>query len=271
EYCNTAKDISDWIRDYSKHAKLTSLVVGLSGGVDSGLVSTLCAMSGVKTFVVTLPCYSPVSSTKSALAHVEWLENQYLNVSHLNIDLTKIYQTFQNTISNLKELNTLALANTKSRLRMTMLYHIATIYNGLVVGTGNKVEDFGIGYFTKYGDGGVDISPLAEFTKSEVISMAKSLGILPEITNAVPCDDLWEDFELPGKSLPDESQFGATYAELERVIEFTEGVSHELTARDIQVLKIYYKLHNSTAHKRNPIPTFRRKNSISAISLDIEP
>lgn len=143
---------------------------------------------------------------------------------------------------------------------MTMLYYIAAIYNGLVVGTGNKVEDFGVGYFTKYGDGGVDISPLAEFTKSEVISMTKSLGILPEITNAVPCDDLWEDFELPGKSLPDESQLGATYAELERVIEFTEGVPHELTARDIQVLKIYYKLHNIMSHKRNPIPTFRRKN-----------
>lgn len=265
---STDTPIVKWIRNYASSANMSTpsysaargLVVGVSGGIDSALVSTLCAMSRFPTYVVSLPIHQEMSQVNRANLHVKWLQEKYHNVHFIEIDLTKVYDSFEQTFSALNNRefqNELGFANTRARLRMTALYQIATAKNALVVGTGNKVEDFGVGFYTKYGDGGVDISPIGDMTKTEVREMAKSLGVIEEILLAKPTDGLWGDDRC------DEDQLGASYPELEWAMEFVNTNPYysprdleKLNSRELEVLGIYKKLHSKNLHKMVPIPVF---------------
>jgi NAD+ synthase len=253
-----ANQIVEWLKDYAEKSHRKSFVVGVSGGVDSALVSTLCAMTGSHTHCLILPCHSKPEDAELAIKHIKWLMEKYTNVTCDKIDLTSTFEAFEKKVVG-SYCNSLANANAKSRLRMIALYHAATFLNGLVVGTGNKVEDFGVGFFTKYGDGGVDISPIADLYKSEVRQMCRELGVLPELCEAIPTDGLWED----GRT--DEDAIGATYDELEWAMKWRAQSEESkfnnnevLTPRQVKVLSIYDKWHTMTAHKLLPIPTFKR-------------
>lgn len=237
--------ISIWLNDYLKQSNLECFVIGISGGIDSAVTSTLCAITGQPTILVSMPIHQNKDELNRAHNHMKWLGEHYENVHNLEFDLTQTYETFK--LMWLNEDNNLALANTRSRLRMTTLYHVATMNQGLVVGTGNKVEDFGVGFFTKYGDGGVDISPIANLTKTEVRKFAKKLNILNEIIEAAPTDGLWED----GRT--DEVQIGATYEELEWAM---NPSNIAVTDREKEVLRIYNNFHNKNKHKMKPIPVY---------------
>lgn len=244
--------IINWIKNYAQNSNKKSLVIGISGGVDSGLVSTLCASTGIKTIVLSMPIMQDPSQLHRAHNHINWLKNKFDNVESEEIDLTDVFLKFENKFA---DQNKLASANTRSRFRMVTLYHIASLNNGLVVGTGNKVEDFGVGFYTKYGDGGVDISPIADLMKSEVRNLAKELNLLDEISNAVPTDGLWED----GRS--DEDQIGASYDELEWAMEnIKNSDTKNFSERQIKILEIYNYFNKQNQHKMNPIPVFN-KNS----------
>jgi NAD+ synthase len=243
-------EISKWLKKYSNTSGVGRFVVGISGGVDSALVSTLCAESGCPTILVSMPIHQHKNELNRANNHIKWLETKYSNVSKITVDLTNLYDTFESLFG---DTHGLALANSRARLRMTTLYQIAQSNGALVVGTGNKVEDFGVGFYTKYGDGGVDISPIADLMKSEVRKMAKGLGVDEEILVALPTDGLWGD----GRS--DEDQLGATYDELERAMmvtpkEFTDYPSW--TDREKEVWRIYNRLNDVNRHKMDPIPVF---------------
>ena len=249
-------EISNWLRNYADNNQITTLVIGVSGGIDSAVTSTLCAKTGLNTIVLNLPIHQENSQYNLANQHIEWLKLNWGNVESHMIDLTGTYDFYsENDLDNHK-LSDLALANTRARLRMTTLYAIAGSNNGIVVGTGNKVEDFGVGFFTKYGDGGVDISPIADMYKSEVYGLAEALGIIQEIQEAIPTDGLWND----GRT--DEDQMGATYEELEWAMEEIKNPSEEIwTERQKDVLEIYYRLRNTNLHKMKPIPVFCIRNS----------
>jgi len=237
--------IVNWIQSYVKTHKLNALVIGVSGGIDSALTSTLCGMTGVKTIVVSIPINQKNNELIRAKKHTDWLLNNFPNLHSETINLTTLFELYKKSIP-VKFHSNLSLANTRARLRMTALYQIATKENGIVVGTGNKIEDFGIGFFTKYGDGGVDISPIADLTKSEVKKLAKQVGIITDIIDAEPTDGLWED----GRT--DEIQIGATYKELEWAMQYNG--KKKLTRREKTVLNIYTKLKNQNKHKMTPIP-----------------
>jgi len=242
--------IVNWLKEYSLKNNRKCFVVGVSGGVDSALVSTLCAMTGIKTIVVFLACDSKSSDYERFVMHSEWLSKKFTNVVMTRIELTDVFNFLKKEIPPIFD-SEIGWANTKSRLRMVTLYQIATSMNGLVVGTGNKVEDFGIGFFTKYGDGGVDISPIGDLTKTEVRQMCKKLNISPKICNAIPSDGLWDD------NRTDEEQIGATYEELEWAMNPSEHPTFEqLTDRQIKILKIYEQRRSSNYHKFIPIPVF---------------
>jgi NAD+ synthase len=254
-----ANEIVAWLKDYAVKNNRKAFIVGVSGGVDSALVSTLCAMTGLPTVCVVLPCQTRSNETSRGEKHIQWIQNQFPLVSREMIDLTDTFEAFHKTTTTFAD--DLAYANTKSRLRMIALYQIATPMGGLVVGNGNKVEDFGIGFFTKYGDGGVDISPIAELMKSEVRAMCRALGVLPELSEAVPTDGLWAD----GRG--DEDAIGASYDELEWAMTWVKNIGasqttyaavENLTPRQKEVLDIYMKRHDATQHKMLPIPTFKR-------------
>jgi NAD+ synthase len=240
--------ISNWLSEYLDNSGLECFVIGISGGIDSALTSTLCAQTGKKTIVVSMPIHQAQDQLERAHDHIEWLTNTYDNVEGYEYDLTTTFETFK---SLFEEENKLALANSRSRLRMTTLYQVATTYKGLVVGTGNKVEDFGVGFFTKYGDGGVDISPIADLTKTEVREMAKELGVIEEILEARPTDGLWED------NRTDEDQIGASYEELEHIMEY-QGSIDDLSERLKEVYYIYKKFNTQNQHKMVPIPVFKK-------------
>jgi NAD+ synthase len=242
------KKISTWLSSYLDDSKLESFVVGISGGIDSAVVSTLCALSGRKTIVVSIPIQQNTDQLERAHSHIKWLKERYTNVESYEFDLTATFNTF-NSLFSIE--NKLAMANSKSRMRMVTLYHLSCIYKGLVVGTGNKVEDFGIGFFTKYGDGGVDISPIGDLTKTEVRHLAKELQILDEIIKAKPTDGLWED------DRNDEDQIGATYEELEWAMNYS-GNSENLFGRLKEVYYIYNKLNKINNHKMVEIPVFKK-------------
>jgi NAD+ synthase len=245
-------EISTWIYEYAKKNKMQSLIIGISGGIDSALVSTLCAETSLPTYVLSMPIHQKIDQLQRAQNHAVWLQKKYANVNFVEKDLTKIFDSFCEALET-QEKSNLSLANTRSRLRMVMLYQIASIHGGLVVGTGNKVEDFGIGFFTKYGDGGVDISPIADLMKSEVRSMAKEFDINKEIIEAAPTDGLWNDDRT------DEQQIGATYDEMEWAMQF-KGDAKQLTARQKEVLIIFKRFNKRNKHKMKNIPVFRRKN-----------
>jgi NAD+ synthase len=252
----TAERITDWIRQYSNDNRIESLIVGVSGGIDSALVSTLCAKTLLPTYVVSMPIKQKKDQLLRAHSHINWLKTNYENIIPVETNLTRLFEIFEMATKHTLVVDgfcgetfdsELGYANSRSRLRMAVLYQIATSKNGIVVGTGNKVEDFGVGFFTKYGDGGVDISPIADLMKSEVRQIAVSLGILQDIIDAPPTDGLWETDRT------DEEQIGATYDELERAM---SGVLE--TDRDREVMDLYENFHRKNLHKMNPIPVFTK-------------
>jgi len=252
DWTDLAEDISDWIREYAWKNNISTLVVGVSGGVDSAVTSTLCAKTGLRTKVINMPINQNISQYNLSNQHIEWLKGKWDNVEDHIIDLTETYEVFHSKLNDFN-VSDLSMANTRARLRMSTLYALAGSNNGIVVGTGNKVEDFGVGFFTKYGDGGVDISPIADLYKSEVYSLAKSLQIIQPILDAPPTDGLWND----GRT--NEDQIGATYEELEWAMNEIENPSleKELNERLAEVMRIYLKFNRMNSHKMRPIPIFK--------------
>tara|TARA_B110000003_G_scaffold194204_1_gene192931 strand:- start:270 stop:1043 length:774 start_codon:yes stop_codon:yes gene_type:complete len=248
-----SEEISNWILNYANSNNISTLIVGVSGGVDSAVTSTICAQTGLKTIVLNMPIHQDDSQYNLANRHIDWLQSNWENVGSHIIDLSKTFTAFDMEVGEYK--SNLTLANVKARIRMTTLYNFAGLTNGIVVGTGNKVEDFGVGFFTKYGDGGVDISPIADLYKSEVYLLAESLGIIQEIQDAAPTDGLWSD----GRT--DEDQIGATYDELEWAMKEIENPSATRVQNErlAEVMSIYLKLNLINSHKMHPIPIFRYK------------
>jgi NAD+ synthase len=243
--------ITDWIQDYAKQAKMKSLVVGISGGIDSAVVSALCARTGLHTVAVTMPIRQRPDLHDLSMRQGQWLSQRFDNVRHEIIDLTTTFDEFERRLSTYN--NILGFANSRSRLRMVTLYQIAQSVGGLVVGTGNKVEDFGVGFYTKYGDGGVDISPIADCYKTEVWAMGRELGILQEIIDAPPTDGLWDD----GRT--DQDQLGGlSYAELELAMSQDEQGIQVTDSQQISNLEAYRKIRARSLHKMNPIPVFKK-------------
>ena len=230
--------ISNWIKDYAISLPFNppSLIIGVSGGIDSAVTSTLCAKTGLKTIAVSMPIKQNQSQHDLSLRHLKWLEDSFDNVEIMTIELDEVFKSFELTMTNFN--NKLAFANSRSRLRMVTLYQIAQSNKGIVVGTGNKVEDFGVGFYTKYGDGGVDISPIADCTKTDVWNMGKSLGIMNEIIEAAPTDGLWDD------SRNDESQLGLTYGQIEEAMNNSNSKYYDK----------YLKIREPNLHKMKPIP-----------------
>jgi len=230
--------ISNWIKDYAISLPFNppSLIIGVSGGIDSAVTSTLCAKTGLKTIAVSMPIKQNQSQHDLSLKHLKWLEDSFDNVEIMTIELDEVFKSFELTMTNFN--NKLAFANSRSRLRMVTLYQIAQSNKGIVVGTGNKVEDFGVGFYTKYGDGGVDISPIADCTKTDVWNMGKSLGIMNEIIEAAPTDGLWDD------SRNDESQLGLTYEQIEEAMNNSSSKYYDK----------YLKIREPNLHKMKSIP-----------------
>lgn len=246
--------IVNWLKDYAQQSRVNGFVVGVSGGIDSALTSTLCAMTGMKTYVLEMPIHQHVAQVDRAQEHIAWLKSKFDNVSDARVDLTSVFDAMVAALpaEGTEAAIQLSLANTRSRLRMTTLYYFAGIHGLLVAGTGNKVEDFGVGFFTKYGDGGVDLSPIADLYKTEVYALCAELGIVQSIQDAAPTDGLF------GDDRTDEDQIGATYPELEWAMEYVakggEANSSELTTRQQEVLKIYLHRNRVNQHKMVPIP-----------------
>ena len=239
-----AQFISNWIKDYVNKmpSKAQSLIIGISGGIDSSVSSTLSAMTGIKTIVLSMPIKQKSSQHDLSLKHQEWLVKNFDNVEAHTINLDKLFETFEGTLSNFD--SELGMANSRARIRMTTLYQVAAANKGIVVGTGNKVEDFGVGFYTKYGDGGVDISPIADCNKSEVWEIGKSINILQEIIDAAPTDGLWDD----GRT--DEGQLGLKYEELEEAMNNVNSINREK----------YEKIRKMNLHKMEPIPVCKIPN-----------
>ena len=230
--------ISKWIKEYATSLSFqpVSLVIGVSGGIDSAVTSTLCAKTGFKTIAISMPIKQNLNQHDLSLKHLDWLKNNFDNVETKIIELDNVFASFENTMKDFN--NSLAFANSRSRLRMVTLYQIAQANKGIVVGTGNKVEDFGVGFYTKYGDGGVDISPIADCKKTDVWNIGKSLGVIDEIIEAAPTDGLWDD------SRNDESQLGLSYEEIEDAMENSNS----------KHIKKYQEIREPNLHKMKPIP-----------------
>jgi NAD+ synthase len=254
KYDIISNDIIQWLNGYASQSKTNGFVVGISGGIDSALTSTLCAKTGLPTICVDMPILQNKNEVNRASNHIKWLQDKFDNVSHKSIDLNNVFETFKNTVQIKDNKNNfLSLANSRSRLRMTTLYYFAGMNNCLVAGTGNKVEDFGIGFYTKYGDGGVDISPIADLNKTDVFEISKILGVIDGILEAQPTDGLWND----GRT--DEDQIGATYKELEwaMIQKDLNKKSIDFEGREKQVFEILTKLNKKNLHKMIPIPIYK--------------
>ncbi|MCG8577893.1 MAG: NAD(+) synthase [Flavobacteriales bacterium] len=239
--------IVSWLKDYANQANSNGFIVGISGGIDSAVTSTLCAMTGKKVICLEMDIHQNQDEVNRGLEHIAWLEERYPQVSHLSVNLSETFEAFRAVLPDNANSHGLSMANSRSRLRMTALYAVGQANGLLVAGTGNKVEDFGVGFYTKYGDGGVDLSPIADLMKTEVFSLAEEMGIVTSIQTAEPTDGLWNDERT------DEGQLGATYPELEWAMEFVGDVN-SLDERQKEVLEIFQKFHRANKHKMVPIP-----------------
>ena len=244
--------IISWLKDYATDAGVKGFVIGVSGGIDSAVTSTLCAKTGFPTLCLEMPIHQEENQVNRATRHIYSLQERFKNVATNQVNLTPVFDSLVKAVPAVENEDDrfMSLANTRARLRMTSLYYFAGLDNLLVAGTGNKVEDFGVGFYTKYGDGGVDLSPIADLMKSEVYAIARYLGVDEEIQKAPPTDGLW------GDDRTDEDQIGASYDELEWAmkIEKMGKKVHDFTERQKEVYKIYLKFNSANQHKMNPIP-----------------
>ncbi|WP_125723602.1 NAD(+) synthase [Flavobacterium ustbae] len=244
--------IVDWLKNYATNAKVNGFVIGISGGVDSAVTSTLCAQTGLKVLCVEMPIHQAESQVSRGREHIEQLKKRFPNVSDVKTDLTDTFESFKSAVPSTEDVAkvNLALANTRARIRMTSLYYLAGIHGLLVAGTGNKVEDFGVGFYTKYGDGGVDLSPIADLMKSDVYALGEFLQIPQSILTAAPTDGLF------GDNRTDEDQLGASYDELEWAMLAAESgkMASDFEGREKSVFEIYKRLNTSNKHKMDPIP-----------------
>ena len=242
-----SKHIEAWLADYLRKTGLSGFIIGISGGIDSAVTSLLCANTGMKTVLVNMPIRQTEAEYARAQEHINDLKSRYSNVESYEVNLTETFETFERIMPFDLGANHLAMANSRARLRMTTLYALGQANGCIVVGTGNKVEDFGIGFYTKYGDGGVDISPIADLMKTEVWALGKHLGVIDSIQTAKPTDGLFAD----GRS--DEDQIGASYPELEWAMTF-DGDKNTLNTRELEILTIFERLNKANKHKMEPIP-----------------
>ena len=244
--------IISWLKDYATDAGVKGFVIGVSGGIDSAVTSTLCAKTGFPTLCLEMPIHQEENQVNRATRHIYSLQERFKNVATNQVNLTPVFDSLVKAVPAVENEDDrfMSLANTRARLRMTSLYYFAGLDNLLVAGTGNKVEDFGVGFYTKYGDGGVDLSPIADLMKSEVYAIASYLGVDEEIQKAPPTDGLW------GDDRTDEDQLGASYDELEWAmkIEKMGKKVHDFTERQKEVYEIYLKFNSANQHKMNPIP-----------------
>lgn len=240
--------IVTWLNSYCESSKTTGFVIGISGGIDSAVTSTLCAMTGKRVLVINMPIRQFKNEFDRSNEHIDWLKSRFSNVESERVDLSPVLDSFE-TVFPKDIQDFLVMANTRSRIRMTTLYAYAGRHALLVAGTGNKIEDFGVGFYTKYGDGGVDLSPIADLTKTQVFALAKEMGVVDAIQQARPTDGLFAD----GRT--DEDQIGATYPELEWAMDYVEkNGTEDLSARQKHVLEIYRARHRANKHKMDPIP-----------------
>jgi len=248
----TIEYIVNWLKTYTEKSGTKGYIVGVSGGIDSALTSNLVALTGFPVTCVEMPIYQSPNQVSRARKHIEKLQKQFSNVSQLEVDLSPVFDHFISSLPNVpgSEAKEMSLVNSRARLRMTTLYYFAALEGKLVVGTGNKVEDFGVGFYTKYGDGGVDISPIADLYKSEVYDLAAELGVLEDILIAPPTDGLW------GDDRTDEDQLGASYPELEWAMkqEKLGENAKDFHGREAEVMRIYEKYNRANKHKMLPIP-----------------
>ncbi len=250
-YEKVINHITAWLKDYAVNARSKGFIIGISGGIDSAVTSYLCAKTGLEVICLEMNIHQNQNEVNRGMEHIQFLESQFKNVRHHSINLTDTFETLKEVLPNEVNAHGLSMANTRARIRMTTLYAVGQANSVLVAGTGNKVEDFGVGFYTKYGDGGVDLSPIADLTKTEVFAIAKELGVVASIQNAQPTDGLWEDERT------DEGQIGATYPELEWAMRFNENktaTEENLTDREREVLKIYRGFNRANQHKMVPIP-----------------
>ncbi|RED22045.1 NAD+ synthase [Flavobacterium cutihirudinis] len=244
--------IVDWLKNYATNAKVSGFVIGISGGVDSAVTSTLCAQTGLQVLCVEMPIHQAETQVSRGREHIEQLKKRFPNVSSVETDLTATFEAFKSAVPDTKDETkvNLSLANTRARIRMTSLYYLAGIHSLLVAGTGNKVEDFGVGFYTKYGDGGVDLSPIADLMKSDVYALGAFLSIPESILKAAPTDGLF------GDNRTDEDQLGASYDELEWAMLAAESgkSADDFEGREKSVFEIYKRLNTSNKHKMEAIP-----------------
>jgi NAD+ synthase len=240
DYSELETRIVSWLKEYTEQFNIKSLVIGVSGGIDSAVSSTLSAKTGLPVYAIGMPIHQKEEQETLSDVHLQWLQSNFDNVTVKKFDMTEVFETFKSSMGELGT-DTHALANTRSRIRMVTLYQVATSVGGIVVGTGNKVEDYGVGFYTKYGDGGVDIAPIADLYKTEVWELGRHFGVDQRIIDASPTDGLWDD----GRT--DEDQIGASYSELEEAMETGSGPG----------LEALLKFSRMNQHKMNPIPTFK--------------
>lgn len=257
---NVVNYIADWLKAYAKKAGVNGFVIGISGGIDSAVTSTLCAKTGLNVLCIEMPIHQAESHVTRAQEHIKQLKAQFDNVSDTRTDLTPVFEAFKSEVFFDGDQATvdMALANTRARLRMTTLYYYAGLYKLLVAGTGNKVEDFGVGFYTKYGDGGVDVSPIADLMKSEVYELGKFLNVPESIMNAQPSDGLF------GDARSDEDQIGASYPELEWAMKMDDAgkTVEDFVDREKTVFNIYKRFNSSNKHKMIPIPICEIPNNL---------
>lgn len=244
--------IVNWLKEYASNARVNGFVIGISGGIDSAVTSILCAKTGLDVLCIEMPIHQPESHVSRGQAHIAQLKSNFVNVNDKLVDLTPVFEAFKAEVSldGKQAVVDMALANTRARLRMTTLYYYAGLKGLLVAGTGNKVEDFGVGFYTKYGDGGVDLSPIADLMKSEVYDIAKTLGVTESIMKAAPSDGLF------GDDRSDEDQIGASYPELEWAMLMKERgkTSNDFEGRKREVFELFSRLNKNNQHKMVPIP-----------------